>query len=185
MSQLHHNGEGNLYILHTQRTLNCPGKTLIIGHSIIQSGFFHFHHNAAKRIDEFNAAFPQVCLALFKDGNLLGRGKVRGLHTALVSRGNIGHKDHAIGNHFAVTAQAPAGFKFFCGDMAGGNGLQLTFDELYAALAAGAVTGAGRIDGNIAAASQFQQIITGITLHHNRVSTLNLEGYFHIRKSFH
>ena len=67
----------------------------------------------------------------------------------------------------------------FGGDVAGLDGLHLTLDELDPALAAGAVTGAGGIDGYIGPASQLQQIIALVTFDHNRVSTLNLEGYFH------
>ena len=64
--------------------------------------------------------------------------------------------------------------------MAGGDGIYFALNELDAALAAGAVTGAGSVDGHIAAAGQFQQIVALITFDNYGVSTLNLEGYFHI-----
>ena len=68
--------------------------------------------------------------------------------------------------------------------MAGGDGIYLTLKELDPALAAGAVTGAGSIDGHIGSTSQFQQIVALITFNDYGGSSLDLEGYFHFWKSF-
>ena len=57
--------------------------------------------------------------------------------------------------------------------------LQLAFHQFHAAFAAGAVAGAGGIDGHVTTPGQLQQIIAQITLQHDRGCPLNLEGYFH------
>jgi hypothetical protein len=64
--------------------------------------------------------------------------------------------------------------------MAGRNGFYLALNEFDTALTTGAIAGAGGVNGHIAAASQFQQIIALITFDNYGVSTLDLEGYFHI-----
>ena len=63
--------------------------------------------------------------------------------------------------------------------MAALDGIQLTLDQLDPAFAAGAVAGAGGINGHIAAAGQLQQIITGVTFKNNRGRALDLEGNLH------
>ena len=182
--QLDHDGIGHLHFLHAKLSRNRPLKALHIGHGIVQGRLCHGDHHGAEIVGKGNAAFLQLCLAILKNGDLLGRGKVSGLHPALVSGGNVRHQHGAIGDHLAVAAQAPAGIIFFVGDMAGGNGIHFAVQQLHTALAAGAVTGAGGVDGHIGTAGQLQQVITGVTFDLNRAAALDLEGYFHLWKSF-
>jgi hypothetical protein len=66
--------------------------------------------------------------------------------------------------------------------MAAGDRLQLPLQQLYAAFAAGAVTGARSVDGHIGTTSQLQEVLTLIAFDGHRASTLDLESYFHIGK---
>jgi hypothetical protein len=59
--------------------------------------------------------------------------------------------------------------------MAGFDGIQLALGELHPAFAAGAVAGAGGIDGNIGSSGQLQQIIAGVALDGNALSAFNIK----------
>ena len=113
------------------------------------------------------------------NGNFLRRGKICRLHPALIGTGNVRNEHCAVTHNLGVAAEAPAGFIFLVGDMPGGDALHLTCNKLHTALAAGAVTGAGCVDGNIAPTGQLQKIITGVTFQFNRASALDLKNYFH------
>ena len=63
--------------------------------------------------------------------------------------------------------------------MAGGDAVELALQQLHTAFAAGAIAGAGRIDGHIGSSGQLQQIITGIAFYNDGTTAFNLEGYFH------
>ena len=63
-------------------------------------------------------------------------------------------------------------------------GFQLSLNQLDTAFAAGAVAGARCVDGHIGPPGQFQQIISGVAIDGYGIGSLDLEGYFHTRKSF-
>ena len=129
-----------------------------------------------------DAAVLQILLAVLENGDLLGARKVRGLHAALVGGCDIRHQHGAVAADLAAAGQTPAGFIFLVGDMAGGDGVHLALNKLHAAFAAGAVAGAGGVNGHIGTAGQLQQVITGVAFDYNGASALNLEGYFHVVK---
>ena len=64
--------------------------------------------------------------------------------------------------------------------MAAGDGVYQTFQQLHPAFAAGAVAGAGGVDGHIGHTGQGQQVIAGVAFNHNRGSVFYLESYFHV-----
>ena len=184
MSQLHHNGKGNVDFFGLNLRLDRPGQPFIIRHGILQRGRIHHNIQRPVIIVKTDTAFPELILAILEDRNFPGRAEIRSLHAAAVGRCNIRHKHGAVKNHLTVAAQAPAGFEFCVRDMTALDGIQLTFNELDAAFSAGSVAGTGGIDGHIGPAGQLQQIVTCVAFHLNRVSTLNLEGYFHSNSSF-
>ena len=59
--------------------------------------------------------------------------------------------------------------------MPGLDAVQLSGGELHPALAAGAVAGAGRVNGNIGAAGQFQQVIPYVALGGNGLSAFDIK----------
>ena len=177
--QLHHDGEGDVDLFDTGGGLDGPDQTFNVGHGVIQGGCFHGNIDGTVGIFKNDAAFLQLSLAILENGDFLGRAQVSGLHAALVSAGDVGDENGAVAHNFGVAGQTPAGIIFLGGDMAGGDGFNLALNELHAAFAAGAVAGTGGIDGHVGAASQFQQVITGVTFNLNRGRALNLEGYFH------
>ena len=133
-------------------------------------------------IGKFNAAFLQLILAVLKNGNLLGAAQIRSLHPALVGGCNIRHKYGAVPYYLTIAGQPPAGLKFFLTDVAGLDGLHLALHQLHPAFAAGAVTGAGSIDGHIGTTGKLQQIIPNIAFHCDFRRAFNLENYFCHRK---
>ena len=173
--QLDHDGEGDMYFFHTQRILGRPNKTLDVGHGVVQGGFGHGNNRSAEGIGKFNAAGFQLRLAFFENSHFLRTGKVGGFHTALISGSNIRNKDGAVAGDFAVAAQTPAGVKLFLRNVAAGEGVQLTINQLHTTLAAGAVTGAGGIDGHIGPSCQFQQIVADLGFDHHGGSAFDLE----------
>ena len=177
--QLLHDMERHMNALHLQGSLHAPNQPLHIGHGIVSGGGFHDHIQGHEIVEKFDAAFLQSRLAILKNGDLLGAAEVCGLHSGLVGAGDVRHEHGAVGDHLAVTAEPPAGIIFLVGDVAAGNGVQLTLDQLHTAFAAGAVAGARGIDGHISPSCQLQQIISGVAFNLNRASALDLEGYFH------
>ena len=157
--QFHHDGEGNLYFFYPQGILHRPGETLHIGHGVIQSGLTHGDHQRAEGVFKGNAALAQLGLAFFKNRHFLGTAQVGGLHAALIGRGDVGDEHGAVGEHLAVAGKAPAGIKFFLRNVAAGDGFHLAVQQLYPALAAGAVAGAGGINSHIGPAGQLQQVV--------------------------
>ena len=177
--QLHHDGEGDVDLFGTGGGLNGPDQTFNVGHGVIQGGCFHGNIDGMVGIFKNDAAFLQLSLAILENGDFLRGAEVSGLHAALVSAGDVGHENGAVAHNLGVAGQTPAGVIFLGGDMAGGDGFNLALNQLHATFAAGAVAGTGGIDGHVGAASQFQQVITGVTFNLNRGRALNLEGYFH------
>ena len=179
LCHLHHDGVGDLHLTVGHLLFDRPDQTLDVGHGVVGAGRSHFHIQCHKVVIKNDAAGLQIILGILKNGDLLGGGQVGGLHAGLVGGGNVGHQHGAVAHHLGVAAEPPARGKFLVGDMTAADGVQFALDELDTALAAGAVAGAGCVDGHIGTAGQFQQIITGVAFNDNRAAALNLEGYFH------
>ena len=179
MGQLYHDGEGNVDVLHAESFLNGPGQPLVVGHGIVQCRLCHGDDLGAVAVFKMDAAGFQIVLTLGKNRHFLGAAKVGGLHAGLVGAGNIRHEHGAVGAHLGRAGQPPAVAIFFIGDMAAPGGFQVALHELHAAFAAGAVTGAGGVDGHVGPTGQLQQIISVVAFDDNGACALDLEGYFH------
>ena len=89
----------------------------------------------------------------------------------------------SVDDGMAVVFRAPASFtgedtvEIYCH-----GGVLVTSTVLTAAFAAGAVAGAGGIDGNPRPLGQLQQIVPRIALGNHWGGIFNLEGNFHFRK---
>ena len=180
---LHHDLKGNGDMLHTYGLFHRPGQPLHVGHGVVQGGLGHLHHHTAVVVGKRQAAFLQLLLAVGKDLNFLGTAQVGSLHSGLVSAGNIGHQYGHITGHLGAAAQSPAILPLLVGDMAALDRIQLAFQKLHTAFAAGTVTGTGRINGHIGTPCQFQQVFACIAVNQYRGCPFNLECNFHIRKS--
>ena len=183
--KLYHNLVGNLHGLYPGFRLNGPGEALVVGHGVVQAGLVHGEHQAAEAVLEGNAAFLKLTLTGFKNGDLLGGGKVRGFHSGLVGAGNIGDKDGAVVGDLAAAAEPPARFIFLVGNVPGPEGIQGSGNQLHPAFAAGAVAGAGGVDGDVGPPCQLQKIASHAALHRNLGGTLNLkDNLWHIKTCF-
>ena len=175
MGQLHHHREGNAHMLHAQCILDGPGQPLVVRHGILQGGLCQRQHLSQAGIFEVNAAVLQVLLALVKNRHFLGAAQVGGLHPGLVGAGNVRHENGAVGNDLGGAGQPPALLVLVIADMPGGHGFQLALHQLDTALTAGAVAGAGCVNGHIGAASQLQKVVADIALDGNRLAAFDLE----------
>ena len=184
VGKTNHDGEGNVDILHPEGVLNGPGQALIVGHGVLQRRLCHGDDLGAEAVDEMNAAAFQILLALVKNRHFLGTAQVGGFHSGLVGTGNIRHEHGAVGTHLGRTGKAPALLVFLVGDVAALGRFQFSLDELNAAFTAGAVAGAGGVDGHIGPACQLQKIFSGVAFNDNGACALDLEGYFHERVPF-
>ena len=173
--KLYHDRIGNLHGFRSGFRLNGPGEPLVVRHGVIQGRLVHPKNQSPEAIFESDTAFLKLALAGFKDGDFLGGGKVRGFHPGLVGAGNIGDKYDAVPGDLAAAAEPPARLIFLVRDVPGPEGIQLPGYQLHPAFAAGAVAGAGGVDGNIGPPCQLQKIASHAALHRNLGGTLNLK----------
>ena len=169
-------------ILHLQNGLYAPDQALHVRHGIFHIGLGHNHIQRQIVIIKLNAAFLQGFLTFLEYRDFLGTGQVCGFHPGLIGRGNVRHQNRAVGQHLTIAAEPPALIIFLLRDMAAGDRLQLSLQQLHTALAAGAVTGTGCVNGHVGTARQLQQVISLITFNGDRAAALDLEGYFHSGK---
>ena len=74
MGHFDHDGKGNLHTLYAEGFLNGPGQPFCIRHGVFQRWLTELQHGAAIAVDEMNAAFFQLVLAVFKNNDFLGAG---------------------------------------------------------------------------------------------------------------
>ena len=178
VGQLHHDAEGNLHLLYAQRFLKRPCQALVVGHGVVQTWLGHGHDHRPELIGKVNAALFQLALAGVKNGDLLWAAQIGGLHPGLVGAGDVRNKHGAVADDLRAAAQAPAFGIFFVGNMAAGVGFQFSLHQLDAALAAGAVAGAGSVDCHIGTASQLQKVIADVAIDGNGLAAFDLKYDF-------
>ena len=75
-----------------------------------------------------------------------------------------------------LAGKAPAGLVLGDGDVAVDGGVQLTAEELHAALAAHAIAGAGGVDGDVGKAGGVQQLVAHIGGDGDGLAAGDMEG---------
>ena len=184
MGQPDHDGVGDFDFFHPGGGLNGPGEPLVIGHGVLQGGNVHNKVQCPVFVFKNDAAGAHGLLGLGEDGNFFRGAQVGGLHPGLIGGGDVRHQHGHVLDDPAGAAQPPAVGKFFVADVQGFGAFHRALHQLDPAFAAGAVAGAGSVNGYVGPAGQFQEIFTGVAFNDDRASAFNLEGYFHGSSSF-
>ena len=177
VGKLHHDAVGDFHICHPKLLLDGPAQALVVGHGVVQRGLCHKHFHGPIGIFKMDAAVAQILLALLENGDFMRAGKVCHPHSALIGAGNVGDENGAVAADLAAAGESPALVVFFLENMVAGQGLHLSRHQFYPALAAGAVAGAGSVNGHVGPAGQLQQIIAVVAVNDDGIRPFNLENY--------
>ena len=157
LGQAAHGIERQLDSLTAGRLLQRPGQALVVRHGILQCRLGKRQIDRAVVVVQTDAGLLHTLEQLLKNGNLLTGGEICGLHTAAVGGGDVRHLHRHVRAGIGAAGEPPAVGIFLIGNVGGLQALHFTGDQLHAALAAGAVAGAGRIDGDIGFSCRLQQ----------------------------
>ena len=155
---MHQHAVGDGHELHLQLRHQRALQALVVGHGVVQRGRVHGDHGADEVVGKADAGFADALLGVVEDAHLLAGAQIGGLHAGFVGRGDVGNLHDHVGDDAAVAGQPPTGGVVLLGDVAGAGGIQLALHEAHLALAAGAVAGAGRVDGDVGLARDLEQV---------------------------
>ena len=159
--------------------LERAGQALVIGHGVVERRLLELKIDGAEAVAEADACTLDAREQLLEDTDLLAAGQVGRLHAAAVGRGDVRHEHHGVGRRVHAARQAPAVCILLVGDMGRLRAGQLAGDELHAALAARAVAGARRIDGDVGLARGVEHaLLRGDRDHNGLFIVFKLEGQF-------
>ena len=159
--------------------LERAGQALVIGHGVVERRFLELKVDGAEAVAEADACTLDAREQLLEDTDLLAAGQVGRLHAAAVGRGDVRHEHHGVGRRVHAARKAPAVCILLVGDMGRLRAGQLAGDELHAALAARAVAGARRIDGDVGLARGVEHaLLRGDRDHDGLFIVFKLEGQF-------
>ena len=150
--------EGHMDLIHTGGVPHAPLQPLVVGQRVVQRGLFQRDHPRGYRRISHDPGRLEAMLYVVKgvtDGGVI---QIGGADTVLEGGGGVRDLHHGVAGDGAAAGQPPALGEIILGDVAGGGGVGLTLQQPEAAFAAGAVSGAGGVNGDAGPAGYVQQV---------------------------
>ena len=163
-------------LLDAQQLTQLAREALVVGHGVVGRRLAQLDGERGQAVAEFDARGLNLLLRAVEDGQLLFRGDVRHAHVAAVGRGDVRPLDAHVGDHLAHAREPPALGVFGIGDVARPGRIQLSGNQPHPALAAGAIARAGRVDGHVGAARDFEQVVALRSVDHH-VRTVGMKRH--------